>query len=163
MLRLTGAALILGAALRLQRSLSVRGRLRRKTLRALANAFLSLESAVRSTLTPLPALLQELRCESAAASFFADVTAGLVRGEPLAAAWEGAVKNLPVGTRERETVCALSRSLNGEEESVCAALALSARELTAAEGELRQQAREQGRITAALCLGGGVMLCILLM
>ena len=139
MLRLTGAALILGAALRLQRSLSVRGRLRRKTLRALANAFLSLESAVRSTLTPLPALLQELRCESEAASFFADVTAGLVRGEPLAAA------------------------LNGEEESVCAALALSARELTAAEGELRQQAREQGRITAALCLGGGVMLCILLM
>ena len=95
MLRLTGAALILGAALRLQRSLSVRGRLRRKTLRALANAFLSLESAVRSTLTPLPALLQELRCES--------------------------------------------------------------------EAELRQQAREQGRITAALCLGGGVMLCILLM
>ena len=77
--------------------------------------------------------------------------------------WEGAVKNLPVGTRERETVCALSRSLNGEEESVCAALALSARELTAAEEELRQQAREQGRITAALCLGGGVMLCILLM
>ena len=77
MLRLTGAALILGAALRLQRSLSVRGRLRRKTLRALANAFLSLESAVRSTLTPLPALLQELRCESEAASFFADVTAGL--------------------------------------------------------------------------------------
>ena len=69
MLRLTGAALILGAALRLQRSLSVRGRLRRKTLRALANAFLSLESAVRSTLTPLPALLQELRCESEAAIF----------------------------------------------------------------------------------------------
>ena len=163
MLRLTGAALILGAALRLQRSLSVHGRLRRKTLRALANAFLSLESAVRSTLTPLPALLQELRCESEAASFFADVTAGLARGEPLAAAWEGAVKNLPVGTRERETVCALSRSLNGEEESVCAALALSAHELTAAEEELRQQAREQGRITAALCLGGGVMLCILLM
>ena len=123
MLRLTGAALILGAALRLQRSLSVRGRLRRKTLRALANAFLSLESAVRSTLTPLPALLQELRCESEAASFFADVTAGLARGEPLTAAWEGAVKNLPVGTRERETVCALSRSLNGEEESVCAARA----------------------------------------
>ena len=43
------------------------------------------------------------------------------------------------------------------------ALALSARELTAAEEELRQQAREQSRITSALCLGGGVMLCILLM
>ena len=84
MLRLTGAALILGAALRLQRSLSVRGRLRRKTLRALANAFLSLESAVRSTLTPLPALLQELRCESEAASFFADVTAGHGNGRPFA-------------------------------------------------------------------------------
>ena len=91
------------------------------------------------------------------------MTAGLASGEPLAAAWERAAKKLPIGTRERETVCALSRSLDGEEESVCAALALRARELTAAEEELCQQAREQSRITAALCLGGGVMLCILLM
>ena len=105
MLRLTGAALILGAALRLQRSLSVRGRLRRKTLRALANAFLSLESAVRSTLTPLPALLQELRCESEAANFFADVTAGLARGGPLAAPGGRGAQKRPLGTRERETVC----------------------------------------------------------
>ena len=163
MLRLTGAALILGAALRLQRSLSVRGRLRRKTLRALANAFLSLESAVRSTLTPLPALLQELRCESEAASFFADVTACLARGEPLAAAWEGAVKNLPVCTRERETVCALSRSLNGEEESVCAALHRASAELLSAERALHAREREDGRVVSALCFSGALLFAILLL
>ena len=163
MLRLTGAALILGAALRLQRSLSVRGRLRRKTLRALANAFLSLESAVRSTLTPLPALLQELRCESEAANFFADVTAGLASGEPLAAAWERAAKKLPIGTRERETVCALSRSLDGEEESVCAALHRASAELLSAERALHAREREDGRVVSALCFSGALLFAILLL
>ena len=56
MLRLTGSALILGAVLWLQRSFHLRTLLRQRTLRALSGAFLALESAVRLTLTPLPAL-----------------------------------------------------------------------------------------------------------
>ena len=51
----------------------------------------------------------------------------------------------------------------GDEESVCAALTLAASELSRLEEELRQRERETGRITAALCLGGGAMLCILLL
>ena len=158
MLRLTGSALILGAVLWLQRSFHLRTLLRQRTLRALSGAFLALESAVRLTLTPLPALLRHLSCEPEAA-----VTANLARGEPLASAWEHAAKTLPIAARERETVSALGHALGGDEESVCAALTLAASELSRLEEELRQRERETGRITAALCLGGGAMLCILLL
>ena len=158
MLRLTGSALILGAVLWLQRSFHLRTLLRQRTLRAL-----SLDSAVRLTLTPLPALLRHLSCEPEAAGFFEGVTANLARGEPLASAWEHAAKTLPIAARERETVSALGHALGGDEESVCAALTLAASELSRLEEELRQRERETGRITAALCLGGGAMLCILLL
>ena len=161
MLRLTGSALILGAVLWLQRSFHLRTLLRQRTLRALSGAFLALESAVRLTLTPLPALLRHLSCEPEAARFFEGVTANLARGEPLASAWEHAAKTLPIAARERETVSALGHALGGDEESVCAALTLAASELSRLEEELRQRERETGRITAALCLGGGAMLCIL--
>ena len=161
MLQLTGSALILAAALWLQRSFHLRTLLRQRTLRALSGAFLALESAVRLTLTPLPALLRHLSCEPEAAGFFEGVTANLARGKPLASAWEHAAKTLPIG--ERETVSALGHALGGDEESVCAALTLAASELSRLEEKLRQRERETGRITAALCLGGGAMLCILLL
>jgi len=115
------------------------------------------------TLTPLPALLRHLSCEPEAAGFFEGVTANLARGEPLASAWEHAAKTLPIAARERETVSALGHALGGDEESVCAALTLAASELSRLEDELRQRERETGRITEALCLGGGAMLCILLL
>ena len=154
MLRLTGSALILGAMLWLQRSFHLRTLLRQRTLRALSGEFLALE---------LPALLRHLSCEPEAAGFFEGVTANLARGEPLASAWEHAAKTLPIAARERETVSALGHALGGDEESVCAALTLAASELSRLEEELRQRERETGRITAALCLGGGAMLCILLL
>ena len=163
MLRLTGSALILGAVLWLQRSFHLRTLLRQRTLRALSGAFLALESAVRLTLTPLPALLRHLSCEPEAAGFFEGLTANLARGEPLASAWEHAAKTLPIAARERETVSALGHARGGVEECVCATLTLAASELSRLEEELRQRERETGRITAALCLGGGAMLCILLL
>ena len=163
MLRLTGCVLILAAALWLQRSFRLRAVLRQRTLRALSNAFFALESAVRLTLTPLPALLKHLNCEAEATAFFEGVNARLLRGESLPLAWERAAKELPVGAREREVVSALGHALGGEEESVCAALVLASNELSRLEEELRQKERETGRITAALCLCGGAMLCILLL
>lgn len=144
MLRLTGSALILGAALWLQRSFHLRTLLRQRTLRALSGAFLALESAVRLTLTPLPALLRHLSCEPEAAGFFEGVTANLARGKPLASAWEHAAKTLPIAARERETVSALGHALGGDEESVCAALTLAASELSRLEEKLRQRERETG-------------------
>ena len=129
MLQLTGSALILGAALWLQRSFHLRTLLRQRTLRALSGAFLALESAVRLTLTPLPALLRHLSCEPEAAGFFEGVTANLARGEPLASAWEHAAKTLPIAARERETVSALGHALGGDEESGCASRQASSRAL----------------------------------
>ena len=156
MLQLTGSALILAAALWLQRSFHLRTLLRQRTLRALSGAFLALESAVRLTLTPLPALLRHLSCEPEAAGFFEGVTANLARGEPLASAWEHAAKTLPIAARERETVSALGHALGGDEESVCAALTLAASELSRLEEKLRQRERETGRITAALCFSNKI-------
>ena len=110
MLRLTGSALILGAVLWLQRSFHLRTLLRQRTLRALSGAFLALESAVRLTLTPLPALLRHLSCEPEAAGFFEGLTANLARGEPLASAWEHAAKTLPIAAREREAQALRARA-----------------------------------------------------
>ena len=163
MLHLTGAALLLAASALLRRAILSRARQQRQTLRVLSDGFLSLAQSVRATLTPFPALLETVPREGAAGMFFSSVRARLARGETLSDAWRTAAEALPLPERERSAVASLASALGGEEESVCAALALSARELTAADGELRQQAREQSRITAALCLGGGVMLCILLM
>ena len=163
MLRLTGSALILGAVLWLQRSFHLRTLLRQRTLRALSGAFLALESAVRLTLTPLPALLRHLSCEPEAAGFFEGVTANLARGEPLASAWEHAAKTLPIAARERETVSALGHALGGDEESVCAALAQASRTLAGMERALAEEDRQRAQITTAVCLGGGALLSILLL
>ena len=150
MLRLTGSALILGAMLWLQRSFHLRTLLRQRTLRALSGAFLALESAVRLTLTPLPALLRHLSCEPEAAGFFEGVTANLARGEPLASAWEHAAKTLPIAARERETVSALGHALGGDEESVCVLAVAETGAVT-------------GRNHGGAGPGRGAMLCILLL
>ena len=60
MRHLTGAGLLLAASLLLRQALLSRAGLRRRTLRALAESFLSLARDVHLTLTPLPALLHEL-------------------------------------------------------------------------------------------------------
>ena len=65
--------------------------------------------------------------------------------------------------REKETVAALGDALGGEEESVCAALTHTARELSDAERSLFARSREEGRVMTALCLGGGTLLGILLL
>ena len=56
MRHLTGAGLLLAASLLLRQALLSRAGLRRRTLRALAESFLSLARDVHLTLTPLPAL-----------------------------------------------------------------------------------------------------------
>lgn len=163
MLHLTGAALLLAASILLRQSLLSRASVRRRTLRALAEGFLSLAQSVRATLTPFPALLEELSHEDGAGTFFTSVRAGLSRGQTLANAWRTAARTLPLAEREKETVAALGNALGGEEESVCAALTQAARELSDAERSLFARSREEGRVMTALCLGGGTLLGILLL
>lgn len=163
MLRLTGAALLIGASLLMQGELIARERERRRTLRALSDAFLALEHAVRLTLTPLPALLRTLSCEGAARRFFDAVLEGLARGETLPAAWRRSAAALPLGEREREAAAALGEMLDSGEETVCTALAQTSRTLAEMEGALAAAAPQRSRVTAALCLGGGTLLVIVLL
>ena len=79
MRHLTGAGLLLAASLLLRQALLSRAGLRRRTLRALAESFLSLARDVHLTLTPLPALLHELGYAEEAEPFFGAVREGLLR------------------------------------------------------------------------------------
>ena len=163
MLHVAGASLVLCASILLRQSLLRRARLRRRTLRALSESFDALALAVRATLAPLPALLRDLSCMEEAAAFFRAVCGGLADGKPLDVCWREAALTLPLSERERELTAALGSALGGEEESVCAALLRTARELSEAERVLGARAREEMRVTTALCLGGGTLLSILLL
>ena len=163
MLHLMGAALLLMASILLRQSLLSQASVRRRTLRSLAEGFLSLAQSVRATLTPFPTLLEGLSHEDGAGTFFTSVRAGLSCGQTLANAWRAAARTLPLAEREKETVAALGDALGGEEESVCAALTHTARELSDAERSLFARSREEGRVMTALCLGGGTLLGILLL
>ena len=163
MLRVTGAALVLLSAAALRWRLLSGARLRRRTLRTLAEAFSALESAVRVTLAPLPALLRELPCGEEARAFFDAVLRGLARERTLAQAWEDAARSLPLGETERAAVAALGGAPAWDEQSFCAALRRTAELLDASERRLASEEREQGRVTTALCLGGGAVLCIMLL
>lgn len=163
MRQLTGTALLLAASLLLRYSILARERRQRRTLRALADAFSTLERAVRLTLTPLPALLRDLSCAAEARAFFDEVSEGLARGEALEPAWKYGARQLPLGEREKEAVAALGPALCGDEQSVCAALMRAQETLSDAECTAAAREGERARVTTALCLGGGALVCILLL
>ena len=163
MLHLTGASLLLAASALLRRAILSRARQQRQTLRVLSDGFLSLAQAVRATLTPFPALLETVPREGAAGMFFSSVRALLSRGETLSDAWRTAAEALPLPERERSAVASLASALGGEEESVCAALERASSSLSEAERALHARAREEGRCVSALCIGGGLLLGILLL
>ena len=163
MRHLTGAGLLLAASLLLRQALLSRAGLRRRTLRSLAESFLSLARDVHLTLTPLPALLHELGYAEEAEPFFGAVREGFLRGETLPAVWQTAAKDLPLSERERASVAALGSALGGEEESVCAALHRASAELLSAERALHAREREDGRVVSALCFSGALLFAILLL
>lgn len=163
MLHLTGAALLLAASALLRQALLSRARQQRRTLRALADGLLSLAESVRATLAPFPALLNAMPREGAAGDFFLSACALLSRGETLSDAWRTAAEALPLPERERSAVASLASALGGEEESVCAALERASSSLSEAERALHARAREEGRCVSALCIGGGLLLGILLL
>lgn len=160
---MTGAALLLVSSLLLRQSILTRARLRRKTLRALAEGFLLLSDAVHLTLTPLPRLLQKITCAMEAERFFRAVTEHLARGETLERAWREEAEKLPLNGREREMVASLGSALGGDEQAVCASLTQAAKVLSECEQRLALQSREESRVTTALCLSGALFAGILLL
>ena len=163
MLRWAGALLIFAGGLWTRWAAVSSGRREQRTRLALAEAFESMEAEIRLLLTPVPALLRRDVYREEAARFFACVSGQLARGAALSAAWRDAAETLPLDAQEREAVAALGARLDGGEDSVCAALALSASALRR-RGD-REEARrgERERLITSVCVSVSLFLTILLL
>lgn len=163
MLHLMGGALVMAAAFRLRAQLWMQRARRRTALREIAAALMMLGDAVHATLAPLPRLLRELSCGETARGFFEAVSKELARGASFDRAWSLCVQALPFDAREKAMLAAVGAAALGDEGAICAALTQAAARLSAAEEALASSERAQSRVTDALCLGSGAILCILLL
>lgn len=163
MLHLTGAALVMAAAFWLRTALRTQRSERRRALRDLASALTLLSDAVRTTLSPLPHLLQSVPCALAARGFFDAVLDALSRDMPLARAWCLSAEMLPLPAREQALLASLAAAFGGDEQAVCTALTQTAAQLLSAERALADAERAESRVADAICLGGGAIVCILLL
>lgn len=161
MLRWLGAGLTLCGAALVRRTLVEEGRRSQRTRRQLATALEAMEAEIRALLTPLPRLLRRDRgaevCE-----FFVRTAYAVECGKPLGEAWSDAVEALALSGEERAAVAELGSRLDGGEESVCAALSLSARALRRRYDEIEQQRSASERIVTSVCVAAGLTLVVLL-
>lgn len=162
MLRWLGAGLILCGGLLTRRALLEGERRTRRTRRALADAFETMEAEIRLLLTPVPALLRRAYGDSADA-FFTQVSQGLSRGMPLAEAWRRAAETLALPEDERESVAALGARLGGAEESARTALTFAASTLRRSDTHDETRRRERERLTTTLCICLSLLLAVLLL
>lgn len=162
MLRCLGAGLILLAALLTRATLLRERRAVQRTRSALAAAFEAMAAEIRALLTPFPALLQR-PCAVEAEPFFHAVSQALRRGSALGEAWREAAGTLPLPEEERCALALLGGQLEGDEQSVCAALNLAALRLRASFDERERRRGQDERLVTALCLGAGLLLAILLL
>lgn len=164
MLKLAGAALIAGGALMIRQRLLLAGKRERETLDDLAAALACLERGVRTSLRPLPRLLEERGIGRYADEFFERVLAARAADadRPLSDCWREAARRLALSARERETLARVSDAFGGEEEGLLSALHGALEELNAARRERARTAREDARLINAVCLSAGTLLTILL-
>lgn len=161
---------LLGAVLILSGSLLVRARLlltRRRERQALCEIIAALEylaRELRSSLLPLPRLLERRGLGAYADEFFSQtLTLHTADGDiPFALCWREAAARLPLAAPERETLLRTAEAFGGEEESALAALRGGISALRAALEGRQVEERRNGRLTGALCLSGGMLLVILL-
>lgn len=162
MLRWFGALLILCGGLLTRQALLSGSRSVQQTRRELADAFEAMAAEIRALLTPLPALLRRSYGESVE-GFFAETAELLACGVPLSEAWRLASEVLALPPGERETVAALGGRLGGGEDSVCAALTLTAAALRKAYELNEAQRKEKERLTTSICICISLFLAILLL
>ncbi len=161
MLRWLGAGLILSAALLTRRTLVGERRERQRTRRALAAAFSDMEAEIHALLTPLPDLLNRCR-DPEAELFFSSLSAAMRQGKSPDTAWRDAVEALSLPEEEKTALMPLGGRLGGDESGICGALALAAGTLRADYDEAERRRGQEERLTTAFCLGGGLLLIILL-
>ncbi|WP_455582450.1 stage III sporulation protein AB [Dysosmobacter sp.] len=164
MVKLLGAAFVLGAgfwARQVQLSARRRGG---ETLRALAAALNQMAEEIRMARTPMPPLLACVGRSHGglAGTFFQEVSAGLQRGVPLPEAWGQALSILPLPREELLLLQELGQGLQGDEERVCKAIRLAVRRLEQRLETWEQQRPEMEKRVTALWLSGAALLVILL-
>ncbi|MCI8328349.1 MAG: hypothetical protein HFG02_01665 [Oscillibacter sp.] len=165
MLKLLGSLLIAcGGAFAWQLQRTERRR-RRDTLSDLQRAFRRMGETVRMTRTPLPALLKSLAadCKEPVAAFFTAVSQAAGEGEELSKIWREQAETLPLNAADRAAVLNLVFDLQGDEEKVCKAISLVARELTEHAGEAERLRPETEKRAAALWFSAAALLVILLL
>lgn len=162
-MKLLGAVLILaGSSLTAMYRLA-EGRRERQALRELAAALELLAHGVRTSLLPLPRLMERRGGGTFADGFFAHILTAWGEGASLGERWRAAAEMLPLRARERETLARAADAFGESEEGITAVLLDCARSLRESEAVRRDEAAASQRLTLTLALGGGVLLTVMLL
>lgn len=165
MVKLLGAAFVLGAgfwARQVQLSARRRGG---ETLRALAAALNQMAEEIRMARTPMPPLLACVGRSHGglAGTFFQEVSAGLQRGVPLPGGLGTGSFHPPLAAGGAFAAAGAGTGLQGDEERVCKAIRLaSSGRLEQRLETWEQQRPEMEKRVTALWLSGAALLVILL-
>ena len=156
MVKLVGAVCILGAGTWAWRRSAAERRRELDTLADLTALLDRMGEEIRLRRTSLPRLLGSLGRDRTGPvrDFCTSVAASLARGAPLGQSWRSAAEALPL--------TALGDSLQGDEESVCKALALAGKILEKNLAAARDHRQETEKRSAALWLSSAALLVILL-
>lgn len=160
-----GAALILCGTAIVCRTLLGARRRERAALRELADALEGLEREVRVALVPLPRLLTRRGQGRYGDLFFSSILA-MHEAEPdcpLPDCWRAAAQDLPLPSRERESVARPADAFGGEEEDLLRALCAAAQELRAALDAREIESARERRLIPALCFSLSLLLTVLLL
>jgi len=162
MLRWLGAALILSGGLLARRTMIEGGRAAQRCRRELAAAFEAMEAEVRLLLTPIPALLRG-SYGAAADVFFTRAAQAASDGAAPAEAWRRAAEALPLPDEERAAIGGWGGRLDGDAESVCAALSLAAKTMRSRYDENESRRPDRERLTSSICICISLFICVLML
>lgn len=162
-MKLLGAVLILSGSTLVCLHRLADARRERQVLRELAAALELLAHGVRTSLLPLPRLMERRGQGEFADDFFARVLALRESGAPLDCCWRETAQTLPLRPQERCTLLHAADAFGQSEEGVVSVLFECARELRAALTVHRSEAVQSKRLTLTLCFGGGVLLVVMLL
>lgn len=165
MTKFLGALCVLGASLWGWLDRSRERRKQRETRLDILSALRRMGEEVRLARTPMPQLLLAVAsdCGGEGAVFFRSTAQAARSGEPLAAAWTAAGKDLPLSGEEKRSLSELGQAFGGDEEQLCRRLALTVSVLQRRADETERCRAEEEKRSAALWGCGGALAVILLM
>ena len=164
MVKLLGAACVLGAAVWAWRRGAKERRRKLDTLADLIVLLDRMEGEIRLRRTSLPRLLADLGRDRGpeVRGFCAAVSAALARGAPLGESWRSAAEALPLPPEDRQALAAMGDGLQGDEGNICKVMLLTGRLLRKDLEAARDRRPETEKRSGALWLSGAALLVILL-